>query len=295
MQAKFLSDAQIEHFLSRGFIKIEGAVEREFALDWGARGWARIETDPHDKATWRQVRHHLPSKNFLSVRDIAPNVWQAIQDLVGPAWTHEYTWGDGLIFNLGDDSGEPWVAPQDWKKGWHTDGESFLHFLDSPEQALLTIVLWTDIEPQSGGTFLACDSVPHIARYLAEHPEGVLEMGFPFNEIHSQCHDFVEATGRAGDVYLTHPFLMHSFSRNWTRNPRIITNPPTHLDAPMQFNRENPGDQTVVERAILNGLGVESYDFQLTTERRKIRPKRLMSPQEREAAEREEARIAAGS
>ncbi len=295
VQPQFLSSQQVEHFLARGFIKIEGAVERELALSWGARRWAEIETDPSDVSTWTQTRHHLPSREFLSVREHAPDVWKATQDLVGPNWTHDWQWGDGLIFNLGDDSGEPWVAPADWNEGWHVDGESFLHFLDSPEQALLTVVLWTDVEPRGGGTFLAPDSVPLVARYLADHPEGVLPMGFPYREIKSQCRDFVEATGRAGDVYLMHPFLMHSFSRNWTRNPRVITNPPTHLGEPMKFNRENPADQTIIERVILDGLGVESYDFQPTVERRKIRPKRLMSPAEREQAEKEEAQSGLGN
>ena len=295
MQPQFLTPAQVEQFLARGFIKLEGAVPRELALDWGSRRWAEIGVDPDDVSTWDKTRYHLPSQQFLSVREHAPDVWKATQDLVGPNWTHDWQWGNGLIFNLGDDSGDPWVAPADWNEGWHVDGESFLHFLDSPEQALLTVILWTDIEPRSGGTFLACDSIPHVARYLADHPEGVLEMGFPFGEIHRQCSDFIEATGRAGDVYLMHPFLMHSFSRNWTRNPRVITNPPTHLSEPMKFNRENPADQTLIERVILNGLGVESYDFQPTTPRRKIRPKRLMSPAERAAAEQEEAKLALAS
>jgi hypothetical protein len=39
----------------------------------------------------------------------------------------------------------------------------FRHFLDSPEQALLTLVLWTDMLPKGGGTFVAADSVPVVA------------------------------------------------------------------------------------------------------------------------------------
>lgn len=283
MENQFLSDEQIDHFLRRGFIKIEGAVSRELALDWGSRRWAEIESDPNDVSTWTQTRHHLPSEEFLSVRENAPDVWKATSDLLGSQWNHDWQWGNGLIFNLGDDSGADWVAPRDWNQGWHKDGESFRHFLDSPEQALLTIILWTDIEPRSGGTFLACDSVPIVARYLAEHPEGVHPNAFPFLEMKNQCSDFEEATGRAGDVFLMHPFLLHSFSINWTRNPRVITNPPTHLSEPMQFNRENPADQTVVERAILNGLGVESTNFEPTAPREKIVPKRIIEQRKRAA------------
>ncbi len=290
MRHQFLSDEQIEHFLRRGFIKIEGAIERDLALNWGASRWADIESDPNDVSTWTQSRHHLPAENFLSVREVAPAVWKATSDLLGADWTDDWKWGDSLIFNLGGDSGQKWVAPADWDTGWRKDGGFFRHFLDSPEQALLTVVLWTDIEPKGGGTFLACDSVPLVARFLAEHSEGVAPGGFPFAEMKRQCTDFEEATGRAGDVFLMHPFLLHSASRNWTRAHRIISNPGASLKAPMKFNRENPADQTIVERAILNGLGVESYDFQPTAPREKVVTQHMIAQRKLEA---EKAALAA--
>jgi hypothetical protein len=56
-------------------------------------------------------------------------------------------------------------------RGWHKDGDFFRHFLVSAEQALLTFVLWTDMLHKGGGTFVAADSVPVVARFLAEHPD----------------------------------------------------------------------------------------------------------------------------
>lgn len=38
--------------------------------------------------------------------------------------------------------------------------------MDSPEQALLVIPLWSDIEPKGGGTALACDGIKWIAKYM---------------------------------------------------------------------------------------------------------------------------------
>ena len=284
MKLQYLTPAQVEGFLRRGFIKLEGAVERDVALDWGARGWARIGTDPDDVSTWTQTRHHLPRENGFSVSEYAPNVLKAAHDLAATDWNDwEWDWGDGLIFNLGDDSGREWVAPENWDAGWHVDGDFFHHFLDSPEQALLTIVLWTDIEPEAGGTFLACDSVPLVARFLAEHPEGVAPGGFPSLEMKRQCHDFEEATGRAGDVFLMHPFMLHAASRNAKRHQRIISNPPTKLEAPMNFNRTNPADQSVVERAILRGLNVANYDFKPTGSRERIVPQRVLDQRKRQA------------
>ena len=87
MQRQFLTPAQIEHFLSRGFIKLEGAVPREVALEWGATGWARLGYDPDDVSTWAQSRHHLPYQSGFLVRQHAPGVMKAARDLAGPSGT----------------------------------------------------------------------------------------------------------------------------------------------------------------------------------------------------------------
>ena len=49
----------------------------------------------------------------------------------------------------------------------------------------------------------------------------------------------------------------------------------------MKFNRAHPEDQSLVERAILNGLGVESLDFQPTAPREKIVPQRILDQRKR--------------
>lgn len=135
------------------------------------------------------------------------------------------------------------------------------------------------MEPDGGGTFLACDSVGVMARYLADHPAGVAPNDFPFVELKNQCHDYEEATGRAGDVFLMHPLLLHSASRNATRAQRIISNPVSRLQAPMNFNRADASDFSLVERAILGGLGVEKFDFVPIGSREKIVPGRVLEQQ----------------
>ena len=285
MQPQFLTSAQVEQFLTRGFVQLKGAIERDVALNFAKGGWDRLGYDPADVSTWAHSPHHLPQHRPFSLREHAPDVLRATADLVGAEWGDpDWHWGDAFIFNLGDDSDAPWQAPADLERGWHKDGDFFQHFLDSPEQAILSIVLWSDIEPFGGGTFAACDSVGPVARFLAAHPEGVSPNGFPFLELKNQCHDFIEITGRAGDAFLLHPFLLHSASRNATRSPRVISNPPTYLSRPMNFNRENPDDFSLVERAITNGLGVERYDFRATGTRERIVPQRVIEQQKMEAS-----------
>lgn len=51
---------------------------------------------------------------------------------------------------------------------------------------------------------------------------------------------FVEATGEVGDVYILHPFMLHSASKNLRRDIRIITNPPVSLKEPFKYDGKNP-------------------------------------------------------
>jgi hypothetical protein len=154
---------------------------------------------------------------------------------------------------------------------------------------LLTVVIWSDILPESGGTFIAPDSVPLITRYLAEHPEGL----HPYKtgaHLINECREFMEVTGKAGDVVFVHPFMLHASSQNPSRRPRFMTNPTVILNEPMNFNRDNPDDFSLVERSVCNALGVERYDFQPTAPREAIVPERVRRQQK--MLEEEQARIA---
>ncbi|MDE2729374.1 MAG: hypothetical protein OXI19_15220, partial [Gemmatimonadota bacterium] len=162
---------------------------------------------------------------------------------------------------------------------------------DSPEQGLLTIVVWSDILPRSGGTFVACDSVQHVARHLYGNPQGLLPSG-SFGHLISNCRDFAEITGNAGDVVLLHPFILHSASRNLSGRARFITNPPVALKEPMDYNRDDPEDFSPVERAVLSGLGRERLDFKPAAPRERLVPERVRRQQEMLAAQKK--RLAMG-
>jgi hypothetical protein len=130
-----------------------------------------------------------------------------------------------------------------------------------------------------------------VARFLADHPEGVLPGDFDYTGLIGQCRDFVEMTGRAGDVVLLHPYTLHATSQNVLGVARIITNPALALREPMNFNRTSPGDFSLVEQAVLRGLGVERLDFAPVAPREAVVPERVRREQARAAAE--DARLAA--
>ncbi|MGQ9816199.1 MAG: hypothetical protein ACUVR3_13830, partial [Candidatus Roseilinea sp.] len=126
---------------------------------------------------------------------------------------------------------------------------------------------WSDMLHQGGATFIAPDSVRVVARYLYEHPEGVDPDKFDFQSLINQCSQFEEITGRAGDLIIMHPFMLHASSQNALRKPRFMSNPPVVLKAPMNLNRENPEDFSLLERATLHYLGLERLDFRPTAPR----------------------------
>jgi len=156
---------------------------------------------------------HLPASQSVELKAFAPKVWGAICDLLGgeERIAGPCRWGDAFVANLGVGADQPWAPPSAQyvpiNGRWHKDGDFFRHFLDSPEQALLTIILWSDIQTRGGGTFLACDSVAPVARLLKAHPEGLLieELTAAVSPLVKECHDFVEVTGQIGDVLLMHP------------------------------------------------------------------------------------------
>lgn len=293
MRYEFLTQAHIDHFLQRGHIVLHDCFPREVAQEMTERAFVRLGYDPDDPSTWTQERIHMPSHQFLDVKEFAPKVWGAACELLGgeERVVQPYKWGDGFIVNTGIGKDRPWEPPSPRVKGWHKDGDFFRHFLDSPEQGLLTLVIWRDIAPRGGGTFVACDSVPVVARFLAQHPEGVLPGGFDFPALVNQCHDFVECTGAAGDVVLLHPYVLHSASQNHLGIARFITNPPVHLQEPMNFNRADPNDFSLVELAVLRGLGAERLDFQPSAPRERVVPERVK--RQEKMLQDEQARLAA--
>lgn len=287
MTYRELTDAQAQHFLDHGYVAIEGAFSPEEAKKWTDLAWKRLGYDPDDPSTWAEGKIHMPTLNRFVISEFAPRAWNTICDLLGGPEridAERTTWGDGFILNLHFGADEPYRPPSPEAGGWHIDGDFFRHFLDSPEQGLLTVVIWSDILPQSGGTFISPDSVPRIARHLAAHPEGLLPNETGSHLIH-ECEQFMEVTGKAGDVVLLHPFILHASSQNPSGRPRFMTNPTVILNEPLNFNRADPTQFSLVERVVLKALGVDRYDFQPTLPREAIVPERVRRQQQMLAAE----------
>ncbi len=293
-----LSREQVDHFMSFGWVKIPGAFTRAQASKWTENLWLRLGYDPNNPSTWVLEKINMPSHSSVDVRQFAPTAWAAICELLGgeertdPMSTQ---WSDAFIVNLGDQSktGNRKPIPPRELDNWHVDGDSFIHFLDSPEQALLVIPVLSDIEEDGGGTYICPDGIGVVAKHLRDNPEGVTpymaregdedegkyhEFSWFVQQIRddTKCNLFQQMTGKVGDVILMHPLMIHSASRNCCGTPRIITNPSVHLKEPFQFDRKDPDEFSLVERKTLRELGVMSLpEWQIKGERKKLLPGRV--------------------
>ena len=262
-----------EQLLDHGFVRVSSAVDPDFCETVVRDGFARMGLDEDRPASWPAGPVHLPVVQNWSFEEVAPRAATVLHDLVGGVDAISFAGvQDNLIVNLPDNGAVPFM-PSEWAVGggWHKDGDWFRHYLDSPEQGLLVIVLWRDVVDAQGPTHVAVDSIPGVARLLARHPEGFLpaELRSHVAEIVAGCSDFRAVTGRQGDVLFAHPYLCHRASVNTTTVPRVISNTSVMLRRPMRFDHTD-GGATALERSILDALGVDRLAFEVLGDRARV-------------------------
>ena len=268
-----LTPEQIDDFVRDGFVVVPQAIDPAWCEEQVQQGFRRLGIDEHDPSSFHVHRTHMPITQGFAYAEHAPAAEKALRQLLGGReLAHAPIFTDNFIVVL-PGAGRPWKPPEAERGGWHKDGDWFLHFLDSPEQAILGVVLWRDIEPRGGGTYFAPDSIGPVARELLAHPEGLRPEQFDFEALHGECHDFRELTGRAGDVVWMHPYMLHSLSSNALDRPRVLSNPSSSLAGPMCFKRPD-GAYSPVERCVLHALGVERIAFEATSPRERLHPER---------------------
>ena len=135
-----------------GFVHLKNTFTEEKAKKWMSDMWTRLGLSP-ETPHWPIERCNMATHRSEDVKDFAPKLWDAMCDLLGgpdKICGGGSSWGHGLIVNLGDVEGcTEWLEPTELD-GWHVDGDFFTHFLDSPEQALLVVPMFTDVEKEQG-------------------------------------------------------------------------------------------------------------------------------------------------
>lgn len=253
---RVLTDKEIEQFIEDGYVVVREAFPSSVAAEVREKLWAELGLSPDDRSQW--------TKNVVSLQKVfhgppfsgafTPRLTSALDELMGAGRYHPPT-GLGwwpVAF--------PGFEPPPWKPpttGWHIDGIQFHHHVDSADQGMLPIFLLSDIAPGGGGTAVSVGSHKVGARILAAaEPDGLHVNELAKRAIAADPRDrVVELTGRAGDVALHHPFMLHARSPNTGNAVRFICNPCITLKEKMNLARPNAADYSPVEQAIVRALG----------------------------------------
>lgn len=258
-EERALSDAQVDHFINEGFVRIDDAFPAALADAGRDILWRAMGLDPGNPATWTQPVVRLGMFTDRPLVDAAntPTLVTAYDQLVGrDRWLPLRAMG---TFPVRFPSRE---SPGD--DGWHIDvsfgsDPDFMEWranVSSKGRALLMLFLFSDVGEDDAPTRLRKGSHLDVARMLASKGEEGLtlrELVARFPE--TEGRDEALATGRAGTVYLCHPFLVHAAQRLLGARPRFLAQPPLLPREDLKLERGD-GLYSPVEMAIRKALGV---------------------------------------
>lgn len=257
-QMSYLSNQQIQHFIRTGFVKVENAFSDEIAAECISLLWEEINLKPDQPKTWNEpvIRiNELNHSPFLEAANTT-QLLKAYQQLAHNNWRPLESMGSFPIrFPSKREANDT---------GWHVDAsfqgdnpENFLEWkinIRSKGRALLMLFLFSDVTETDAPTKIIKGSHINVARLLHSSGESGLsfmELAKKLGDIPSQ--DIALATGKAGTVYLCHPFIVHAAQNHNGSFPRFMAQPP--LISKYDFNLDKSyEDACPVEKAILIGL-----------------------------------------
>lgn len=252
-----LTQAQIDHFIYKGFVRIDHAFDAGLAEEARQILWKDMDCDPGNPASWTKPVIWLGMYSqppFVTAAN-TPKLHAAFDQLAGEGnwWPCRSMGAFPVRFPSTEDTGDT---------GWHVDasfpgndaGSEWRINWRSKGRALLMLFLFSDVDEQDAPTVIRAGSHIDVARVLQE--EG--EQGLSFMELAMRlaslpAREEMLATGKAGTVYLCHPLLVHRAQVNRGKEPRFMAQPPLLLKRDLQpegdVGRLNP-----VEKAIRMGV-----------------------------------------
>jgi phytanoyl-CoA dioxygenase PhyH len=251
--------ASINDFREDGFLVVRDAVAPDIvracvdAIETELRARA---VDPRDPATWTLpvIRFNCPEGPAFAAAGMSAALREVYDTLLGPGrWVPRDGVG-GTVPVRFPSTKDPGDA------GWHIDGSydvggQWWVNVRSRGRGLLALFLFTDVGDADAPTEVLVGSHLDVPRVLA--PFG--DRGVFFGDVAGRLHTSTfrrpraRATGRAGDVYVCHPFLVHRATwPHFGARPRMVAQPSIALHQP--FALRDGTDGCAVERSILRGL-----------------------------------------
>jgi hypothetical protein len=256
-----LNEKEIQQFVRDGYVCANDAFSTEIANEAREILWKDTGCDPKDPGTWTKPVIRLGMYDQAPfAKAVNSNFLHTIfNQLVGEGyWTPRMNLGTFPVrFPSTEDPGDT---------GWHVDGsfpgdepDNFMKWrvnIRSKGRALLMLFLFSDVSDKDAPTRISVGSHRDVARLL--QPFG--DRGLSFVELAEKLrdlpvHEIALATGKAGTVYLCHPFLVHGAQPHHGTEPRFLAQPPLMPGKEFELSRPD-GKYSPVEEAIRLGLGM---------------------------------------
>ena len=257
-----LTQQQREEFFAYGFTRVGGALPEDLRTSMVDEIWNALEERKgihrSDSTTWIEggVRGIGDLNRAPAFRPFgSPIITSVLDDVLGKGnWQRPSSWGQILVsFPAAQWSWNSLFQGQVNVSAipWHTD-----YPYDSPPDQLSGVQIFSilaDLESGGGGTLLIAGSHRVIRHFVRGQPRETLQkmkrarlalMGSDpwlrsvskavstprpdswLAEQRALVHGIpvavAEVTGRAGDVYFTHPWLLHAMSPNCNAVPRMM-------------------------------------------------------------------------
>jgi hypothetical protein len=249
---------ETDTFARDGYVAVRGAFDERIAgacrdLIWDSLGGQGISRA--DRATWTRplVRIACPEGEPFAAAAASAALTAAYDELIGAGrWTRRAGVGGTVPVRFPSEEypgevgyhieGTWWGGAEYWTNLW------------SRGRGLLALFLFSDVGADDAPTRLIAGSHLFVPPVLAPAGEG----GMPGDDVPARlqpsvlCRRAAGATGRAGDVYLCHPFIVHTAT--WPHrgtSPRMMAQPGVEVPGGFALDGSDPSP---VARAIGEGL-----------------------------------------
>jgi len=257
--ADIFEKKDIEQFVDEGFIRIDNAFSPEIADEAVDILWKDIPFARYTPDSWVEpvVRLGMYTQQPFIDSVNTTRLHAAFDALIGPhRWIPCRSVGTFPVRFPSE------KQPND--TGKHVDasfpGDNRDNYLEwrvnvkSKGRALLMLVLYSDVNESDAPTVLYRKSHMDVARLL--YPEG--DAGLSFMDLAGRLDGLPKrqpafATGKAGTVYLCHPFMVHAAQAHRGDNPKFMAQPPLLLKDELVIDG-GKATYTPVEDAIRRAL-----------------------------------------
>jgi len=259
--SNILSEKEVEQFITEGFIRIDNAFPPNVAEAVLDILWKDLPFERENPRTWTEpvIRLGMYTQQPFIDSVNTSILHAAFNQLIGTEkWIPCRSVGTFPVRfpaeKQPNDTGKHVDASFPEK-----DASNYFEWrvnIKSKGRALLMLVLYSDVTNADAPTIIYKGSHLDVARLLQQEGDAGLsfiDLARSLDKLPGRQEVF--ATGKAGTVYLCHPFLVHSAQPHRGNTPKFMAQPPLLLRNELTITDSDTG-YAPVEEAIRLALGL---------------------------------------